>query len=152
MKIPWQLSYLLLFWGSLWCSSLGCSLSESARSTADSDDTAGSEAALVSEATLVSPGTPDADTTVPDTIVGGAVDPGPLEGPLFNQEMIIRPDTTADLEILKVPTPDSIDPEMFVPPRQPPGQRGGPTQPFQETPPEADTLGSVKSTGKGPRR
>jgi hypothetical protein len=30
--------------------------------------------------------------------------------------MIIRPDTTADLEILKVPTPDSIDPEMFVPP------------------------------------
>lgn len=109
------------------------------------DPVVSSEATPVADAALVSPGAPAADTTAPDTGEEG-MHPSPFSdrgGPSVDQGMLIRPDTTVDPEILEVLTPDSIDPEMVLPPRRHSGRMGGPARRFPESYPETDTLGTI---------
>jgi hypothetical protein len=142
------LSCLLVLWGALGGFSLGCSPSGTVKSTGGPDsaydpgEASSSEAALVSEAVPASPDAPAADTMAPDMIVGEAMSPSPLAEPPVDQGMIIRPDTTVTPEILEVPAPDGVDPEMVFPPRRPSGRMGGPAQPFSKSLPEADTIGT----------
>jgi hypothetical protein len=85
------------------------------------------------------------DTTAPDTIGGEGMHSIPFpdpERPSVDLGMLIRTDTTVDPEILEMPAPDGLDPEMVLPPWGRLGEVGETARPFPESRSGTDTLGT----------
>lgn len=97
------------------------------------DPVASPEAIPVADVALAPSGSPAPDmtapdTTTPDTIGGEGMHSIPFsdpERPSVNPGMLVRLDTTVDPEILEMPAPDSLDPEMVLLPSGAFGRGGG---------------------------